>query len=103
MRIPSEWRANRRRDARKLNLTIRVQAPKATTREQLIDAVEASIRLKRVVAPLTAIHWVDWKKGEGGGANVGRYVDPLLWDALRDFYAAITHPKTRLRVDRPQE
>lgn len=96
-------RATRRRDARKLNLTIRLVAPKDTPRDKLIEALELSIRYRSVQPPLKAIHWVDWKKGDGASAHAGRYVEPFLWDALRDFYAAITHPNTRLRVDRPEE
>jgi hypothetical protein len=91
-------REQRGRDPRKLNLTIRLVAPRGTPRDVLIEALEKSIRHERVEPPITAIHWVNWKKGEGGDVVGGQYVPPQMWQALKDFYAAITHPKTRLRV-----
>lgn len=97
-RITAEMRTPRRRDPRKLNLTIRVVAPRGTSREVLIAAIEKSIRYSAVQPPIRAIHWVDWRKGEGAHAHAGRYVPPDLWDALKDFYAAITHANTKLRI-----
>lgn len=91
-------RGPRKRDPRKLNLTIRLVAPRGTPRAVLIEALELSIRYSAVQAPIRAIHWVDWKKGAGGQAYSGRYVPPAMWEALKDFYRAITHPMTKLRV-----
>ena len=97
-KITQAMRTARVRDPRKLNLTIRLVAPRGTPRAVLIDALERSIRFSAVQAPITAIHWVNWRKGDDQHAHAGQYVEPALWDALKDFYAAITHPKTRLRV-----
>lgn len=103
-RITSEMRKPRARDPRKLNLTIRLVAVKDTPRAVLIDALERSIRFQAVQHPISAIHWVNWRKGEEGGPiHSGQYVPPQMWDALKDFYAAITHPKTKLRIGRPQD
>lgn len=104
MRITDGMRKPRRRDPRKLNLTIRLVARAGATREQLIDALEASIRQSQVQPPIKEIHFVDWRKGVAGGPIAqGRYVPPALWSALKDFYAAITHPKTKLRVGRVED
>ena len=89
----------RQRDPRKLNLTIRLIAPKGTPRDVLLAALDKSIRYESVQAPITEIRWMNWKKGEEGGPVAqGAYVPPQLWAALKDFYAAITHPRTRLRI-----
>lgn len=104
MRIREEMIKSRARDPRKLNLTIRLVAPKSTPRAVLIDALERSIRYEKVQAPITAIHWVDWQKGTGGDiSGQGRYIHPDLWQALKAFYAALTHPKTKLRIGRAEE
>lgn len=98
VRIPRERRTL---DPRVLQLKIRVRAPKGTTREELLAAIEDAA-LTRVLAPGFTVHWIDWRKGEGGTANEGRITQALA-DELHAFYFALTAPETRVRVERVED
>jgi hypothetical protein len=115
--MPKISRAMRERhsvDPRVLQLKIRLRFPKGATREVILAAVERAAEtgeapLWAARLPATAdwragewVAWIDWQKGEGASANAGRLTVEAQQE-LRAFYLALTHPATRLRVERAQD
>lgn len=70
-----------------------------------MDRHEAEEALRGVVRsgipdPRLELGWIDWRKGEGGGRNEGRYSGAGAEVALVDFRAAFdTIPEHELRVE----
>lgn len=100
MKVTRAMRTARTVDPRVLQLKIRIQAPAGTTREQLLHTLETAIATG-TLPDGWAIHWIDWRKGTGGTANSGTIRDDAL-TALKDFWLAIRHSGTEIRVERAQ-
>lgn len=87
------------RDPRPLMLKLRVIAPAGQTRQQVIDTLLEAARTGEL-PDRWKLRWMDWGKGTEGVAT-GRMTTHLLTE-LQLFVAALTHPHTRLRAERPE-
>ena len=81
-------------DPRRLQLKIRVTARKGIikAKEDLIDAIESTIATGVVPEGIT-IHWIDWRKGEGGEAGEG-HITANIAKELEAFWLAVSHDDT---------
>jgi hypothetical protein len=96
MRITRAQRESRRIDRRRLQLKIRVLAPKGTPKDVVIDTMLAAAE-RGILPKGYQIRWIDWEKGEEGTANAGKLSTHLAQE-LHGFFLALSDPKTRLKV-----
>lgn len=100
------WNARRKRgtrfDPRQLHLKIRLRGPKGATRERILSVLDEAVATGTLPRGWT-LHYIDWEKGVTGQAgNGGRLTDDLQ-AALEEFYGAISHPNSDVKVARAQD
>lgn len=90
-------------DPRPLQLKIRVTARKGLikSRGDLLGVIEHVIQTG-LVPDGVVIHWMDWKKGEGGEAHEGR-IDRNLAKELQAFWGALAAADSTLHLLRPKD
>ena len=98
-------------DDRQLMVKIRVHHPKGWSETEVKRTLAGIVQTGRVPTGVE-VRYVDWGKGlEGvyasdaerraGGTDVGHYTGAATLDALQNFWAAIEHAQTDVRLGNP--
>lgn len=92
--------SKRDRERRRLHVKIRVIITRPMTQATAEKLLRRAIRTRYVPEgiELAGVDWAQTERGFGTVAS-GEYVGDEMYDALLDFYTAVTHPNTKTRVE----
>lgn len=83
----------------KLHLKIRVIAERRMSVGELREKLQRTVRTG-IVQEGIRLAWIDWRNPDRKGAAAGgTYLKEAARDALADFYGAIHHDDTGVRVE----
>lgn len=81
-----------------LHLKIRVTLTQRMTKREVLRRLRRTVGTGTVQRGLN-VHTIDWGSGVGRHYREGEYLGTDAADALQDFYRAILHPNTTVRVE----